>query len=61
VRWLYALTAPVYPLLQKMFGRWVTSTDLLAAAMLQLAVAGSEKKALNTGELNTLAAQAAGR
>lgn len=61
VRWLYALTAPVYPFLQKAFGRWVTSTDLLAAAMLQLAIAGSEKKTLNTGELNVLAGQAAER
>jgi len=61
VRWLYAVTTPVYPLLQKAFGRWVTSTDLLAEAMLQLAMAGSEKKTLNTGELNTLAAKAAGR
>ena len=31
VRWMYALTAPVYPVLQKAFGRWVISTDLLAA------------------------------
>jgi hypothetical protein len=56
---MYALTAPIYPILQKV-GRWVTSTDLLAAAMLQLAIAGSEKKALNTGELNALAEQAGG-
>jgi uncharacterized protein YbjT (DUF2867 family) len=55
VRWMYALTAPVYPLLQKTFPRWVTSTDLLAAAMLQLAAAGSAKKTLNTAELNALA------
>lgn len=61
VRWLYALTAPVYPFLQKAFGRWVTSTDLLAAAMLQLAIAGSKRKTLNTGELNVLAGQAAER
>ena len=54
VRWMYALTAPVYPLLKKTFGRWVTSTDLLAAAMLQLVVAGSAKKTLNTAELNAL-------
>ena len=60
VRWMYAVTASIYPVLQKMFGRWVTSTDLLAAAMLQLAIAGSEKKALNTGELNALAGQAGG-
>ena len=58
VRWMYALTAPVYPVLQKMFGRWVTSTDLLADAMLQLAITGSGKKALNTCELNKLAARA---
>lgn len=61
LRWMYALTAPIYPILQKMFGRWVTSTDLLAAAMLQLAIKGSEKKALNTAELNFLADQEAGR
>jgi uncharacterized protein YbjT (DUF2867 family) len=60
LRWFYALTAPVYPLLQKALGRWVTSTDLLAAAMLQLAMAGNEKKALNTAELNKVAAQGAG-
>ena len=54
IRWMYALTAPVFPLLQKTFGRWVTSTDFLAAAMLQLAVTGSEKKILNTGEINAL-------
>jgi hypothetical protein len=46
-----------YPIIQKMFGRWVTSADLLAAAMLQLATAGSNKKALNTGDLNRLATQ----
>jgi uncharacterized protein YbjT (DUF2867 family) len=56
VRWMYALTAPVYPFLQKTFGRWVTSTDLLAAAMLHLAVEGSTKKTLNTAELNALSA-----
>ena len=59
VRWLYALTAPVYPVLQNAFGRWVTSTDLPATAMLQLAVVGSENKTLNTGDLNAIAKQAA--
>jgi len=55
VRWMYALTAPAFPFLKKRFSRWVTSTDLLAAAMLQLAVAGSAKKTVNTAELNALA------
>jgi len=58
VRWTYALTAPIYPFLLKTFSRWVTSTDLLASAMLQLAITGSERKILNTGELNALAGHA---
>jgi hypothetical protein len=55
IRWMYALTAPLYPFLQQWFGRYVTSTDLLAAAMLALAEKGSAKKRLNTAELNELA------
>ena len=55
VRWMYALTALIYPFLQKRFGRFVTSTDRLAAAMLQLAITCSPKKTLNTRELNAVA------
>ena len=55
LRWVYILTAPIDPFLQKRFGRFVTSTDLLAAAMLRLAIAGNPKKTLNTGELNAVA------
>jgi hypothetical protein len=43
------------PIPAKTFGDCVTSTDLLAAAMLQLAAAVSAKKTLNTAELNALA------
>jgi uncharacterized protein YbjT (DUF2867 family) len=57
VRWMYALVAPIYPFLQKRFSRFVTSTDRLAAAMLQLATAGSPKKTLNTRELNAVAVE----
>jgi len=55
VRLMYTLTEPIYPFLQKWFSRFVTSTDRLAAAMLQLAIAGSPKKTLNTRELNAVA------
>ena len=55
LRWFYALMAPIYPVLQKTLSRWATSTDMPAAAMLQLAAVGSAKKTLNTAELNTLA------
>ena len=57
VRWMYALTALIYPFLQKRFGRFVTSTDRLAAAMLQLAITCSPKKTLNTRELNAVAVE----
>ena len=57
VRWMYAMTAPIYPFIQKWFSRFVTSTDQLAAAMLQLAIAGSPKKTMNTRELNAVAAK----
>ncbi len=43
------------PFPSKTFSRSVTSTDRLAAAMLQLAIAGSPKKKLNTDELNAVA------
>jgi hypothetical protein len=33
----------------------VTSTDLLAGAMLRLAITGNPKKILHTGELNAVA------
>jgi uncharacterized protein YbjT (DUF2867 family) len=55
VRLMYALTAPIYPFLQERFSRFVTSTDRLAAAMLELAIGGSPKKTLNTRELNAVA------
>ena len=55
VRLMYALTAPIYPFLQKRFSRFVTSTDRLGAAMLRLALAGNQKKTLNTRELNAVA------
>jgi uncharacterized protein YbjT (DUF2867 family) len=54
-RWLYTLTAPVYPFLQNHVARWVTSTDLLAAAMLELAISGSSDKTLNTKQINSVA------
>ena len=58
LRWLYAASAPIYPLLQRTLSRFVTSTDMLAAAMLQLAHAGNPKKTLNTRELNGVAREA---
>ena len=54
-RWIHAVLAPIYPILQRRFDRAITSTDLLAEAMLQLAIAGNTKKILSNRELNELA------
>ncbi len=54
-RWIYTATDALHPLLQKRFNRAVTSTDLLARAMLQLALAGNPQKILSNRELNELA------
>jgi len=59
VRWIYALTSAIFPLLQKGFDNTVTSTDLLAQAMLRLAIAGNVKKILSNRELNALAREQA--
>jgi hypothetical protein len=55
VRWFYRVTDALYPILQKRFDRVVTSTDLLAEAMLRLATMGDAKKIVRTGDLNRLA------
>jgi hypothetical protein len=55
VRWIYPVTGAIYPFLQRRFDRAVTSTDLIAKAMLQLATTGNVKKILRTGELNEIA------
>lgn len=55
VRWIYAATDTLYPSLQKRFDHAVTSTDLLAKAMLQLATIGNANKIVSTSELNRLA------
>jgi uncharacterized protein YbjT (DUF2867 family) len=55
ISWMYALTAPVFPFLQKTFRRWVTSTDLLARRCCNSRPWGAQKKTLNTAELNALA------
>ncbi len=55
LRWLYALTTPFYPFLERWLSGFVTSTDRLAQAMLYLAIEGDARKILHTGELNQLA------
>lgn len=52
MRWLYAACAPLYPLLQRVMPGVVTSTDRLAAAMVQLARKGWGVDILSPSEIN---------
>jgi hypothetical protein len=53
--WIYAVTAALYPALQKRFERAVTSTDRLACAMLKIARSGYFKPIVSNQELNKVA------
>jgi uncharacterized protein YbjT (DUF2867 family) len=54
-RILYALTAPLLPALQRLFPRHVTTTENVGRAMIRVALDGSEKRVLETSDINALA------
>ena len=55
-RWFYRLTAPLYPLLQKMSG-YVTATDRVGQAMIAVAQEGYDKAIVENRDINELAAR----
>ena len=58
-RRFYSVTAPFYPVIRALFGKFATDTDRLAEAMLELALTGNPEKTLNTAALNAIAARRA--
>jgi len=52
----YALTAPLYPLLRKVAPRWVTTTERLGRAMLELVRKGFDRPVLENADLDALGA-----
>jgi uncharacterized protein YbjT (DUF2867 family) len=54
-RLLYAVLAPFYPLLKRVFPKFVTSTEQVGKAMLAAAKHGAGKSVLNTQDINKLA------
>jgi len=55
-RVLYAVAAPLYPLLKMLFPALVTTTEKVGKAMIHVAKAGAPKPILETREINRLAA-----
>jgi hypothetical protein len=53
-RFFYALTAPVFPLLKRLFPRFVTTTEQLGRAMLAVAKHGAPTVILATDDINRL-------
>jgi uncharacterized protein YbjT (DUF2867 family) len=51
-RILYTLMSPVLPLLRRVFPRYITSTEALARAMIQVAQSGYSKGILETADIN---------
>jgi hypothetical protein len=56
-RWyqaLYDLTGPLYPILRRMFPRYVTTTVNNGRAMIHVAASGSSKQILSSADINQL-------
>lgn len=57
-RWyqaLYDVLGPLYPIIRRLFPRYVTTTVNMGRAMIQVAAVGSTKRILTSAEINHLA------
>jgi uncharacterized protein YbjT (DUF2867 family) len=53
-RIFYVVTGPIFPLLRRLFPRYVTTTEQLGRAMIALARRGGPKAVLESGDINGL-------
>lgn len=54
-RVFYAILAPLYPILSRLFPRYVTTTERIGRAMIRAALSDSEKQLLENADINRLA------
>ncbi len=52
---MYTILAPLYPLLRRLFPKYVTTTEHVALAMIQVAAAGHPQSVIDPHDINTLA------
>ena len=55
VQLIYDVIGPLYPILQRLVPRYVTTTTNIGRAMIRVAAAGSSKQILSTPDINELA------
>lgn len=55
----YAVTSPLYPLLRRLFPRWVTDSVTVGRALIRVAAEGYPKRVLENGDINRAGARAA--
>jgi uncharacterized protein YbjT (DUF2867 family) len=53
-RAVYAVVAPMYPLLRAVFGKYVTTTENLGRAMIKIAKHGAQKRVLEVQDINRI-------
>jgi hypothetical protein len=51
-RVFYALARPIFPLLKRVFPKYVTTTEQIGRAMLKVVRSGARKKILETEDIN---------
>jgi uncharacterized protein YbjT (DUF2867 family) len=56
LRWLYALTSPLFPLLKALFPKHVTTTERVGRAMIAVAQRGAPQKILENRDIDALGA-----
>ncbi len=54
-RVMYALSAPLFPLLNMLFPHYLTTTEKIGCAMINVAMRGYQKKILETQDINSAA------
>jgi uncharacterized protein YbjT (DUF2867 family) len=53
----YAIMAPLYPLLRRLFPRYVTTTEQLGRAMISVAKTSATKRVLESNDINAVSAK----
>ena len=53
----YAIMAPLYPLLRRLFPRYVTTTEQLGRAMISVAKTSATKRVLESNDINAISAK----
>jgi hypothetical protein len=51
---MYAVTAPLFPLLKRVAAKHVTTSENVARAMIAIAVSGYSKRILENADINAL-------